>query len=214
MDQGMAADPKAQRADARRNRETVIAAAHCVFADGGPDAPMDEVARAAGVGVATVYRHFPSKDLLVDAVMEMRLGEALTEIDAARREEADPWSAFVRFVHVAARMSAEDQALSLCLGGSLRLGSVARAVQLRVVDATMELMREAQDTGQLRADLQPGDMALLLGIGHSSWVRLEGAENLLGRYLAIVIDGLKAPGGETMPGSPLKRQDINDMLGV
>jgi hypothetical protein len=78
----------------------------------------------------------------------------------------------------------------------------------------MELMRDAQDTGQLRADLRPGDMAILLGIGHSTWVRLEGAENLLGRYLAIIIDGLKAPGAEEMPGSPLKREDINDMLGV
>ena len=57
-------------------------------------------------------------------------------------------------------------------------------------------------------------MALLLCIGHSTLVRLEGADDLLGRYLAIVIDGLKAPGGETMPGSPLKREDINDMLGV
>jgi AcrR family transcriptional regulator len=214
MDEGMAADGKAQRADARRNRASLIAAAHVVFAGGGPEAPMDEVAHAAGVGVATVYRHFPSKDLLVDAVMEMRLGEALQEIENARVEEADAWAAFVRFVRVAARMSAEDQALSLCLGGSLRLGHEARALQLRLVDATMELMRAAQLTGHLRGDLRPGDMALLLGIGHSSWVRLEGAPDLLGRYLAIIIDGLKAPGGETMPGSPLKREEINDMLGV
>jgi AcrR family transcriptional regulator len=205
---------KARRADARRNRKTVVTAAHCVFAAAGPDAPMDDVARAAGVGVATVYRHFPSKDLLVDAVMEMRLGVAMQELVAARREEADAWAAFVRFVRKAAQLSAEDQALSLCLGGSLRLGHEARRLQLQLVDATMDLMRAAQETGQLRADLRPGDMAILLGIGHSTWVRLEGAENLLGRYLAIIIDGLKAPGGETMPGSPLGREDINDMLGV
>src|SRR5690242_13461158 len=163
MDQAMLSDGKVQRADARRNRETVITAAHCVFAGGGPDAPMDEVARAAGVGVATVYRHFPSKDSLIDAVLEMRLGQAMQEIEDARAEEADAWTAFVRFVRTAARMSAEDQALSLCLGGSLRLGNEARELQLRLVDATMELMRAAQKTGQLRADLQPGDMALLLG---------------------------------------------------
>jgi AcrR family transcriptional regulator len=205
---------KARRADARRNRESVIAAAHIVFAGSGPDAPMDEVAHAAGVGVATVYRHFPSKDLLIDAVLEMRLGQALEEMRAARREEPDAWAAFARFVRVAARMSAEDQALSLCLGGSLQLGHEARELQLQLVDATMDLMRDAQDTGKLRSDLRAGDMALVLGIGHSAWVRLPGAENLLGRYLAIVIDGLKAPGAETMPGSPLAREDINDMLGV
>lgn len=202
------------RADARRNRETVIEAAHCVFADVGPDAPIDEVARAAGVGVATVYRHFPSKDILVDAVLEMRLRKAREELETARREEADAWEAFVRFFRMAAQMTAEDRALSLSLGGSIPLGHEARETQMLLVDATAALVEDAKATGKMRSDIQPGDMALLLGIGHSGWVRLEGSDGLLGRYVAIVIDGLRAPGVEPMPGSPLAREDINNMLGV
>jgi AcrR family transcriptional regulator len=173
----------------------VIEAAHAVFADAGPGAPMDEVARAAGVGVATVYRHFPAKDLLIEAVMEQRLTAATRELETARSEEPDAWSAFVRFFRVAARMAAEDRALSLCLGGSLRLGHEARRIQLSLVEATMQLMREAQRSGRLRPDLQPGDLAFLLGLGRSAWARPERAENLLGRHLAIIVDGLEAGRG-------------------
>src|SRR5262249_43033411 len=98
--------------------------------------------------------------------------------------------------------------------GSLPLGHEARETQMALVDATTALVQDAKATGQMREDIQPGDMALLLGIGHSTWVRMPGSDDLLGRYLAIVIDGLRAPGVEPMPGSPLAREDINDVLGL
>jgi AcrR family transcriptional regulator len=202
------------RADARRNRETLLEAARLLFARHGLDAPMEDVARAAGVGVATLYRHFATKEALIDAVLERRLGVATEELAAARREEPDPWAALARFVRRAAHMSKDDRALALCLGGQIHLGEHARSLQRTLIDACDELVGEAKAAGVLRPDVGPGDLAMLLGVGHSSWIDLEESEALLDRYLAIVLDGLRAPGLEPMPASPLTRDDVDLMLGL
>jgi AcrR family transcriptional regulator len=202
------------RADARRNRETLLEAARVLFARRGLDAPMEDVAREAGIGVATLYRHFATKEALIDAVLERRLREAGEELAEARASEPDPWRALVRFIRTAALMSKEDRALALCLGGRIHVGHAGKQLQRELVESCGELVREAQATGDLRGEIGPGDLAVLLGVGHSSWIGLAGSDALLERYLAIVIDGLRAPGRERMPPSNLTHDDVDRMLGM
>ena len=103
--------PERERADARRNREKVLEAARAVFSEQGRDAQMDDVARRAGVGVGTVYRHFPTKEALIEALMV-----AAFETIAAAAEEAleieDPWEAFASVCWRGAETMAADRALS------------------------------------------------------------------------------------------------------
>ena len=83
--------PRPLRADARRNRERVLAAAGAAFAEAGFDAQVEDIARRAGVGVGTLYRHFPTKDALVDALAEAHFGHLADLLEAALGREGDPW---------------------------------------------------------------------------------------------------------------------------
>ncbi len=93
MSQLVAPGEQPLRADARRNREKVLAAARAVFSEHGRDAQMDDVARRAGVGVGTVYRHFPTKEALIEALMVAAF-ETIAEAAEAALEIEDPWEAF------------------------------------------------------------------------------------------------------------------------
>jgi AcrR family transcriptional regulator len=108
---------KPLRADARRNREKVLTAARAVFAEQGVDAQMDDVARRADVGVGTVYRHFPTKDALLQALAE----ELFDELAAHAREMLeldDPWQAFLQTMWFSAQKTAGDRAFAEILGAA------------------------------------------------------------------------------------------------
>ncbi|MDQ2675627.1 MAG: TetR/AcrR family transcriptional regulator, partial [Actinomycetota bacterium] len=100
--------PRAQRADARRNREAIVEAARELMATDGTDAQMDDIARAAGVGVGTVYRHFPTKDDLVHALADLRF-ERLAEYAREALSEGDPGQAFERFLRRGAELQVKDR---------------------------------------------------------------------------------------------------------
>src|SRR5438270_7912010 len=106
---------RALRADARRNHEAVIAAAKKLFADQGLDAQMPDVARVAGVGVGTVYRHFPTKDDLVAALVAERF-ERLAQKARESLELADPWEGIADFIRFSAEIQAEDRGLCEVMG--------------------------------------------------------------------------------------------------
>jgi AcrR family transcriptional regulator len=103
------------RADARRNREAVIAAAKKLFADQGLDAQMPDIAKAAKVGVGTVYRHFPTKDDLIAALAVERF-ERLAEKVREALEQDDPWDGLCEFIRFAARLQADDRGLCEVMG--------------------------------------------------------------------------------------------------
>src|SRR5687767_8360315 len=107
---------RAPRADAVRNREAVIEAARKVMGAEGLEAGMDDIARAAGVGVGTVYRHFPNKDDLMAALADCRF-ERLAEFAREALAEADPGEAFERFLHRGGELQASDRALSEVMRG-------------------------------------------------------------------------------------------------
>jgi len=182
------------RADARRNRDKVLAAARRIMARQGLDAQMEEIARAAKVGMGTVYRHFPTKDDLVEALAGARF-ERLAELARDALEKDEPWEAFEEFMRSGAKIQTEDRALSEVLTSRPELMQGA-AESVGILDLTAKIMRRAQEAGALRPDAEPTDvpmvMCALAGTCRNPKMDPE-------RYMAIVIDGLRAPGSSPLP---------------
>jgi len=186
-----AATPRAQRADARRNRERVLEAGRERFAERGLETQMDEVARAAGVGVGTVYRHFPTKEDLLQALADDRF-EGLARAARNALEVEDPWQGFVGFMTYSSRVMAEDRGLSEAMD---QLPGLCRASAERVgmLELTGEVLARAQASGELRADLVPEDVpALVCGLGRAVRSEVERPTMSWERFLEIMLAGLRA----------------------
>jgi AcrR family transcriptional regulator len=104
-------DPSTLRADARRNREAILAAARRAFAERGLQTSLDEIAKQAGVGSGTLYRHFPTRDDLVVAVFTERMAENVALVEEAQHQ-ADPWEAFAGYIRSTCRAQAADKGLA------------------------------------------------------------------------------------------------------
>ncbi|MBT3150111.1 TetR/AcrR family transcriptional regulator [Streptomyces sp. CHD11] len=150
------------RADARRNRERVLAAARAVFAEHGIDAPMATVARRAGVGVATLYRHFPTRDALVRGAFRQQMetcSRALTDALAA----PDPWQGLQHLVETVCELQREEGGFPAAfLAASPESGAEHARSREQAERDIMTLVRRAQATGALRADFHPSDLAVIL----------------------------------------------------
>jgi AcrR family transcriptional regulator len=180
-----------QRADARRNRERVIAAARAVFGEQGREAQMDDVARRAGVGVGTVYRHFPTKQALLGALIVDAFDRVAAE---ARRalDEPDAWAAMERVLWFAAENLATDRALSEAMASDAEIPAGATAGQASLRDSFSALMRRAVAAGQLRPDAIVDDIPMLMcGVGMGT-IKDHRCTDAWRRHLQIVIDGLRA----------------------
>jgi AcrR family transcriptional regulator len=141
------------RADAARNREKVLRAARDVFAEAGYGAPLDEIAARAGVGPGTVYRHFPTKEALFEAVVTVRVQDLVADA-RARAGSADPGGAFFGFLAQIAEESAAKRDLpdAISIAGSLR----------DELDTALEvLLRRAQQAGAVRAEIRTPDLIVL-----------------------------------------------------
>ena len=186
------------RADARRNRERVLAAARGLFAQHGKDAQMEDIARAAEVGVGTVYRHFPTKDDLVAALADerfTRLEEKATEC----LELDDPWDAFREFMRYSAEVQAEDRALSEVMAERPEMMRGAAAGS-GLWEPMSRLVGRAQEAGVMRPDVVPEDVpTLICGIGRAT--QPAGVPSALNweRLLGILLDGMRAPAASELP---------------
>ena len=186
-----ATQDKTQRADARRNRKLVLDAARRQFAERGLDAQMDEIARTAGVGVGTVYRHFPTKESLLEALAQQRF-DAKAEAAREALEIEDPWDGFVHFMTCATRITAGDLALSEAMGqlpGLCRQAAERAGLRGLVAD----VVERAHASGQLRADISTDDIpSLVSGIGHAVHAGDRGAPAMSwDRYLEIMLAGVR-----------------------
>ena len=179
---------KPLRADARRNRERILKAARAVFADQGMHSQIDDVARRAKVGVGTVYRHFPTKEALVEALVRERFEEIAGYAREALERE-DPWEGFCELIWRAAERNAAD--LAFC-------EALASTDQSRVVEevglarSTNALMQRAIAAGRMRPDATEGDVPMMM-CGASSVMRTNPAPDAWRRYLTLMLDGLRAP---------------------
>jgi AcrR family transcriptional regulator len=179
-----------QRADARRNREAVLESARRAFAANGLDAQIDEIARGAGVGVGTVYRHFPTKEDLLEALAQARF-EGLAERARQALELEDGWEGFVDFMTYSARVMAEDRLLSEAMDQRAEVcGDAAERVGLP--DLVGRLLERAKATGKLRPDTERWEVpGLICGIGRA--VRGARGAPVMSweRHLEIILAGLR-----------------------
>ncbi|MEN3263172.1 helix-turn-helix domain-containing protein [Pseudonocardia sp.] len=177
------------RADARRNRERVLAAADEAFADHGFGVPLDEIAAAAGVGPGTVYRHFPTKEALFEAVSLARVQDVVDDA-RARADAADPGSAFEGFLARLAEEAGRKRDLPDALAGAGSHGIAGAVAELH--DALGVLLARGQAAGAVRGDITVPDLvALLKGLLHT--VRTDPEPGLRQRVFAVLRDGLRPP---------------------
>ena len=183
--------PRPQRADARRNYEKLVSAAREAFAEDGTSASLEDIARRAQVGIGTLYRHFPTRQHLLEAVY-------LDEVEAICRSAADladlePWDALVTWLRQFVGFAATKRALAQEMLGTIGSdAAVFRTCRVAISSAGDELLGRAQAAGAVRADASFIDIARLLG-GIAS---IDSDPEQIERILDIVIDGLRyqAPG--------------------
>jgi AcrR family transcriptional regulator len=186
------------RADARRNREAVIAAAKKLFADQGLDAQMDDVAKAAKVGVGTVYRHFRTKDDLIAALVAERF-ERLAQKAREGLESGGAWQGICDFIRFSAQIQADDRGLCEVMGSRPELmDAAARAAGLP--ELCDRLVKRAQRSGELRRDLAWEDIPMIAcGLGRITQAAVGPATGRWPRLVEIILDGLRAPGSGKLP---------------
>jgi AcrR family transcriptional regulator len=197
------------RRDAERNRRRILDAAAEVFAARGLGVTMDDIADHAGVGVGTVYRRFPSKELLIDALFEDRIGELVVMGQEALGED-DPWEALARFLERGLALQAANRGLKeLVLGTAHGRERVAR-LRERLGPIANELVERAQAAGQLRPDIEGTDLpAIQMMLGAIVDFTRDMEVETWRRFLAIVIDGLRA--GEARTPLPVPALDVDQL---
>jgi AcrR family transcriptional regulator len=198
----------AQRADARRNREAVLGAARQLFKEGGCDCPIEGIAKQAGVGVGTVYRHFPNKDALVDALVDQRF-EHLTVKAREALEKEDAWEAFVELMRYSANYQAEDRGLSELMSQRPARGRES-AIKTGLSETTEKLIHKAQRQGTMRKDVVIEDVpTILCGLGGVLGAHEESMPALnWERFLTLLLDGMRAPGNPATKKLPKPKRTI------
>jgi AcrR family transcriptional regulator len=179
------------RADARRNREKIVKAAREIVAEHGQAAQIDDVARRAGVGVGTVYRHFADKDALMGELVRLCVVEN-TELARSCAEHADPWEAFAQMVRGACESMAADEAKRRTWQAADD-AAVAHAddAKSEMRDAAGVLIDRAHAAGRLRADFTVDDMpGLMCGLGAA--IDAMPGDDRWKRLVEFALDGLRA----------------------
>lgn len=198
------------RSDARSNRDRIVEVARELFAGRGLDVPMAAIARHAGVGVATLYRRFPTKESLVTEVFADRFHACASVVDAALADP-DPWRAFRTAVERVCAMQAADRGFSAAFIAAFPQAVDVEGQRLRAVESFTELTRRAKAAGRLRADFELDDLFLLLvangGLASRS---AENAPAASRRLVAYMLGAFRAEGAEPLP--PPARLDPLDLL--
>jgi AcrR family transcriptional regulator len=181
-----------QRADARRNRERILEGAREAFAVLGAEAQMDEVARLAGVGVGTVYRHFPTKEALLGELVRERFAGMSVNTRAALAEDGEPFAVFADLLWRNAEIAAGDAAIQFAmLGAGERVWEHARAEQEELLGLTDELMTRAQEAGTMRPDVSAADIPMLM-CGLCATMTHTKPGFVWQRHLELILDALRA----------------------
>jgi len=202
------------REDARRNRERLLAAARDAFVEQGADAPLDDIARRAGVGIATLYRRFPDRPALQRQLALDLLGRSAHEAGAALAEEPDAFGALARYLHRA--LDLRIAAVMPVLVGQLQVDEELLAARSASTEAVDRIVSAARADGSLRPDAASGDVGMLL-------VRLSRPlpgpfppavnHRLAHRHLELLLGGLRPPAspGAPLPGPAMTFEDLAAM---
>ncbi|MCY0947754.1 TetR/AcrR family transcriptional regulator [Streptomyces antarcticus] len=190
------------RADAVRNRERILTAAREVFVEFGPGAPFDEVARRAGIGNATLYRHFPDRASLVHHVVLFVMDRVTARAEAALAEEPDAFAALRRFTHAAA----DERIGALCpmLAGDFDHDHPELLAARDALEEAVETMlATGQAAGLLRTDIGVGDLTMALSqlSRPLPGTACHDVDRFVHRHIQLFLDGLRAPARSELPGS-------------
>lgn len=184
------------RADALRNRERLLEAATAVFSAGGPDASLEAVARRAGVGIGTLYRHFPTREALFEAVYRREV-EQLAELAERLKAEPSPVEALRRWLHSIVAFVATKKGMSAALAvaahGSSELFTCSTE---RLTRAVGGLLDRAVAAGEVRADIGPDDVLRAL-VGMCYLHDQPGWQASVRRLVDVFVDGLRRHPGDS-----------------
>jgi AcrR family transcriptional regulator len=188
------------RVDAQRNHDRIVGAAHEAFAEQGLDVSMEEIARRAGVGPATLYRRFPSKQQLLRAIFIARLAELEPRIAAACAAD-DPWVGLLDGISSVLGAQSRNVALLQVLAQAGELSQMKSEVRDRVLAPLCQLFARAQASGQVRADLDPAELPLLIRMVATTITQDGHCGEAAGwqRYLALLSDALLTPQPTRLP---------------
>jgi len=205
--------PKPLRRDAERNRRRILDAARDLVAEVGLDISHDDIARAAEVGVGTVYRRFPDKQRLIDELFDERVDQIIALVEAAR-ELDDPWQGLSAFIAGNLELQASNQGLKEIMLGNSRASELAQRAQRRIGAAVRELVTRAHASGQLRPDVGVEDFPLIqMMVGAVMEDARHIDPDLWRRALALVLDGYRADASrDPLPGSTPTREQIEQVL--
>ncbi|MGN9763434.1 TetR/AcrR family transcriptional regulator [Streptomyces sp. SD31] len=197
------------RADALRNRERIVTAAREMFVEFGPDVPLDEIARRAGVGNATVYRNFPDRDALVREVVCSVMDRTVAAVELALAQTGDAFEALERFVHAAA----DERISALCPMVQSTFDKHhpdLEAARERFEQLVNEVMERARAAGQLRSDVEVGDVMVAVAqlSRPPAGTGCQSVDRFVHRHLQLFLDGLRAPARSVLPGTAMTMEDL------
>ena len=200
-----------QRSDARRNRALLVEAARVVFADHGIDASVDEIVERAGVGTGTLYRHFPNREALVDAILEERTAELVEVIERALAC-ADPWQGLRQLLEQMIALQRSDRILKeLLMRYPPREGRFGE-MRAQIEQLSERLLARARAAGALRPDFTFSDLTVLFwSIRPILDATADVAPEAWRRHLSFVLDGLR-PHAAT--GSPVPALTTDELAGA
>jgi AcrR family transcriptional regulator len=200
-----AATLRRPRADAVRNRDRVLEAAKIVFSAGGPEASLEAVAKRAGVGIGTLYRHFPTREALFEAVYRREV-QQLGELAEALKSEADPVEALRRWLRSNVEFVATKKGMSAALALAVQSSSELTAFSFdRLTKAVGALLDRAVAAGEIRSDISPEDLLRAL-VGMCYLHDQPGWQKSVVRLLDVLVDGLRVQTGADKPTTPVSRR--------
>jgi AcrR family transcriptional regulator len=201
-----AATIRRPRADAVRNRERVLEAAKAVFSAGGPEASLEAVAKRAGVGIGTLYRHFPTREALFEAVYRREV-QQLGELAEALKSEASPVDALRRWLRSNVEFVATKKGMSAALALAMHSSSDLTAYSFeRLTKAVGDLLDRAVAAGEIRSDISPEDLLRAL-VGMCYLHDQPGWQKSVVRLLDVFVDGLRVQSGPGRAMKPASRHD-------
>jgi AcrR family transcriptional regulator len=204
---------KPLRKDAQRNRDQLVQAARQLFAVHGLGVALDEIARAAGVSIGTLYNHFPNRADLVDAVFADR-AETVVRFAEHALSIPDPWAGFVHFLERVCELQAADRGYNDLVSRRLPQATPTEG-HLRGYELMKQIVERARQGGALRADFTLEDMAFV------TWGTARTVEATAGvrpevwrRHLAMMLDGMRASAAHPLPEPPMRPEELARVMGA
>jgi AcrR family transcriptional regulator len=191
-----AVEDRPLRADAARNAERILRAARAVYGKFGPDAPVEAVARHAGVGERTLYRRFPTKADLVRAALDQSIAEDLTPAIEDARHADNPLRGLTQLIEAAIGLGAREHNL---LTAAHRAGSLTADISDSLNEALHELVRRGQQAGLVRADLAADDLPRLMAMLYGVLPTMDSNSDGWRRYVALILDAISITERQPLP---------------